>query len=100
MSVSRFQIIEYDKVLVFAKDLKVAIDSFHKRIPMDGTDVILTWDDLKDYAGKSLDIISNRRIAMDGDGFVSTINNILGKRRERILRQVLKEYNSDIYHGL
>ena len=100
MNMSKLQIVEYNKVLDLAKDLKIAIDSFLKKIPAKDTTHILTWEELTEYIGETFDIITNRKIAIESNGFVSTISNNIGKKREQLLRRALKEYNSDIYGGM
>jgi len=94
------QITEYNRALDMAKDLKVAIESYEKKIPITDSDSFLTWDGLKAYVGKTFDVVGNRRIAMQGSGFVATIGNNLGQKRERTLRQALKEYNPELYGEL
>ena len=91
---------EFKTVKDLASAYKEMIEAFDKKIPTESKG-LLTWVKLVQYLGYSMDIISNRKLALGNCGRRSkTLKNILGSKRRKILVKALKEYDNNTYGDL
>ena len=90
----------YKSLTELALAIRHRIDSYDKKVPLPGTEVILSWASLVASVGDIFDTIENRKRALAKGGFSKTMYNVLREGRVDILRKALKEYNPELYIDL
>ena len=91
------QHMEFTRSIDLALYLRKNIDSQISGTPIEGSNVIHTWESLVQFLGDFFLEPKNRKLAIDGNGFTKVMHAKLREKRIALLIKALKAYDPERY---